>query len=337
MKAAVMGNVREVTFQDVPTLNLDGRNVLIEVKKAGICGSDKHTWELGTGAGQIVGHEYSGVVLDPGGRGDLKKGDKVTSVTMNPCLKCDYCLEGNSCLCKENAKFVGGGLQGVFAERLLARPELVCKLDDRLDFTDGALAEPVAVSYHAVKKAGIKKGDTVLISGVGCLTSFTAQIARYFGAKFIVCTGSSLKRAKALLKNGDVDGFVCTAEPGLYTKLKQMVGKGFDAYIDVKGDINGISSHLPVLKKGRTCVVAGVNYIDKAALNVLDLTLDEKILAGSFAYNVDEFREVLQLMADGKIEPRKYAGKSFPLEKISDAFEYSAARTTTDLKVFVEM
>ncbi|MEG2001422.1 MAG: alcohol dehydrogenase catalytic domain-containing protein, partial [Evtepia sp.] len=159
MKAVVMGLSRQTSIREVDDAKVDNEHVLIHVKKTAICGSDKHTWADGSCPNAIIGHEYSGEVLDPGPRTDLKVGDHVTSITQNPCMQCASCKEGHTSFCDANAFFPGGGqIPGTFAEKFAARADLVYKMDGSLSFEAGALTEPVSVCYHALNKSGLKPG-----------------------------------------------------------------------------------------------------------------------------------------------------------------------------------
>jgi len=337
MKAAVFGMARQLEVKEADDPKMNGGQVLIQVKKAAICGSDKHSWEDGSGYNSILGHEYAGVVLDPGSRTDLKVGDRVTSVTQNPCGRCDYCKEGNDHICSANGNFPGGpGMPGVFAEKFAARSDLVIKLADNVSVTNGALAEPVSVCWHALKKSGLKPGGKLLIHGVGALTAFTAQLAKAVGASMVVAVGGSQKRAQALLDNGDLDLFVKSGESGFYSKMMEASGGGFDAFIDNKGGAKGLNECMAVLKKGRIGVCVGLDSHDVDRFNLFDLTMSDSFLSGSYAYSIAEFKEVLEMMADGKIDPEKYAGRMFPLDQTQEAFLYVDARSTLDLKVFLE-
>ncbi|MCD6585011.1 MAG: alcohol dehydrogenase catalytic domain-containing protein [Desulfobacteraceae bacterium] len=89
MKAVKLTSPKQLELADVETPVADGENVIIEVSACGICGSDLHYWHAGRGmggvSGLIMGHEFSGVVVDPGNRGDLAKGDRVTALPLDPC------------------------------------------------------------------------------------------------------------------------------------------------------------------------------------------------------------------------------------------------------------
>ena len=89
MKAVAIKGVKEFEIKDINEPISDGKKVIIEVKKSGICGSDIHYWVNGEPKGLVMGHEFAGVVLDPGDRLDLNKGDRVTALPISPCGKCE--------------------------------------------------------------------------------------------------------------------------------------------------------------------------------------------------------------------------------------------------------
>ncbi len=336
MRAAIMGTSCQISVQDVETPVAENGQVLIKVAKAGICGSDKHSWKDGNSTGQIRGHEYSGTVVDPGSREDLKVGDRVAVITLNPCMECAYCKEGNTALCIGNSVFPGGGMPGAFAEYVLSRPDLVVKMDDRISFTEGALAEPVAVSYHAVQLAGVKRGNKVLINGSGALAAFAAQIARYLGAELIVCADRHDNYAKQLLTNGDADHYVKVDGPQFYAKVMELSDwAGYDCCIDTNGSAEDLEANLAAVKRGRPAVMLGLNAAEKQPLNTHEIIMCAWQVIGSYSYNIEEYHTVLELMAEKHINPSIYATKEFSLEDIQAAHEHSVDRTKSDLKVII--
>ncbi len=338
MKASVLGYARQSFIREVEDAKADLGHVLIKVKRAAICGSDKSSWRDGLSPDTIKGHEYAGDVIDPGPRTDLKAGDRVTSITQNPCMQCEYCKAGDTADCSANAWFPGStGIPGAFAEMFAARADLVCKLEDSMSYEEGALIEPLAVCWHAIKKVNVKKGDKVLVSGVGCLGAYSAMLAKYLGASLVVITDMSDARAKQVIEFGDADEFVNITEPALVSRLKAISSGGFDVYIDTAGDINNMSVHMQGLKKNRTGVAVGFRVGDKGRMNMFDLLMSNQTLMGSYAFNNDEFIECLKLVADKKIDPVKYVGRHFPLEQAQEAYLYAESRSTLDLKVMLDI
>ena len=83
-------------------------SVVIKVNSCGICGSDIHYWDLGMPVGLVMGHEFSGTVVDPGSRKDLKEGDSVTDLPFSPCGECESCRTGNPQYCTKTWSQVVG-------------------------------------------------------------------------------------------------------------------------------------------------------------------------------------------------------------------------------------
>ena len=85
MKSVAIKGLKEFELKEIDEPSINGENVVVDVKKAGICGSDIHYWDVGQPAGLVMGHEFCGIVLDPGSRNDLKIGDRVTALPISPC------------------------------------------------------------------------------------------------------------------------------------------------------------------------------------------------------------------------------------------------------------
>lgn len=331
-----MGKSGEVFYEERDMPKADGEKVLIKMKAIAICGSDKHMYLDGTMDGQIWGHEYSGIVFDPGSRKDLTAGDRVAIFPVEPCGTCEFCKAGRENLCPQ--VFRGAGGADGAAEYQLVSPSMPVKFSENISFVEGALVEPTAVVYHALKRAAAGKGDALLISGVGSLTGLLAEVARAVGVEIIVITDSSYPRAEPLLKSGVVDGFVNCDEPGSYTKLMDLAEKpfGYDICIDIKGGAKTVNDNLVCLRNGGTAVLVAEVPGDKEPLNLYDLTEDEKDIKGSYCYTVDEFKEVIQMMEDKRIDVTKYVGKTFKLSQCKEAFAYSFDRGVLPSKIILK-
>ena len=84
MKSVAIKGLKEFELKEIDEPSINGENVVVDVKKAGICGSDIHYWDVGQPVGLVMGHEFCGTVLDPGNRNDLKVGDRVTALPISP-------------------------------------------------------------------------------------------------------------------------------------------------------------------------------------------------------------------------------------------------------------
>lgn len=141
--------------------------VVIKVAYASICGSDYLIWSGGPYLGLVPGHEFSGTIVDASDS-DFKVGDAVCAIEMNPCGECFYCKNGMPNLCPTQMNDSPGiSREGGYAEYVKVRTDMVRKLPENDTLLLGAICEPLSVSLHGCKQAGIKPGDRVLVWAAG--------------------------------------------------------------------------------------------------------------------------------------------------------------------------
>jgi len=188
MKAAVLhapGDLRVETV-NIPAIGPD--DVLVEVKAAGICGSDigrvmvTGTYRFPT----IPGHEFSGRVEKVGANvRNLAAGDRVAVAPLMPCRTCESCQAGKFHLC-DDYDFMGSRSNGAFAQYLCAPASNVLKVPDTVSYEVAATIEPAAIILHGIHKLDIKLGDAVAVVGCGALGFFALQFAKLSGARPLI-------------------------------------------------------------------------------------------------------------------------------------------------------
>ncbi|MCW3013643.1 MAG: hypothetical protein JWO02_735 [Solirubrobacterales bacterium] len=322
----------------------DGQMV-VEVANCGICGSDLHSYNKGFAAepGQVLGHEFCGVVLSAPGVDGVQEGDRVTVRPLTPCRTCDRCLEGNVHLCESSAADnVGYGSPGAFAERVLvprARVgETVFVLPDSVDDRAGALVEPLAVSLRAVRIAAAGRDDVVLVLGGGMIGLGAARFLKLAGAGTIVLSDPSpLRRERALALGADIVIDPLTQDTtAVMRELTGPGGMGLGARADVVIDCAGVAvafkDALKCVRHGGTVVLAAM-YGQRIELVPDRIVEKELSVRGSFAYK-DEFPDVIAALADGSVDAELFISHHFPLERTPEAFLAQLDRDRS-LKVLV--
>jgi (R,R)-butanediol dehydrogenase/meso-butanediol dehydrogenase/diacetyl reductase len=170
MKAAAFKQQNEMTIIDAPKPTAKAGEVVLKVHNCGICGSDLHACQYGFGmaSGSIMGHEFCGEIAEVGaGVRNYTIGQRVCALPFVMCGECDRCKRGMEIHC-HNLKGLGlGQLPGAYAEFVACATTSLFRLPDNVNSRDGALVEPLSVGLHAVKRAGIKRGDTALVMGAG--------------------------------------------------------------------------------------------------------------------------------------------------------------------------
>lgn len=208
MKAARWHAAKDIRIEetDIPTPN--DNQIKIEVKFAGICGSDLHEYTHGP---QLIpqdkpyplnghqgvttlGHEFSGVVVETGANvTNVKKGDRVVvePIFRNP--ESPFIATGEYNL-SEPLGFVGLTANGAFAKYVVVEDYMAHKMPDPMTFEQGAIVEPAAVAAYGIQQSGLKMGDTVLVTGAGPIGLLTVQAALASGASQIFITDLSENR-----------------------------------------------------------------------------------------------------------------------------------------------
>lgn len=313
-------------------------SVIIRVKACGICGSDLHSFEMGEPKEVILGHEFSGIVVDPGDRLDLKVGDKVTGLPLSPCLKCEACKSGNIEYCSETWKdAVGLSLtnSGGLAEFLSCRSDMVKKIPNKVNFQEATLVEPAAVSLHAVNLANIKVGDKVLIVGGGIIGLLAAEFAKLNGASYIALLETNKKRAKKALKYKVINEVIDVTRKDFLDIVMKKTTVGFDKVIECCGNEYAVSEALMCVKPGGDIILVGVSNGNISIPLVLGV-MKEVRLQGAIAYLESDFDMCIKLIEKGILNVSKYIDAKVNLEKAQDAYLELISGDTDKIKIIVK-
>lgn len=312
----------------------DGQ-VLIRVRRAGICGSDVHYFTHGR-AGRFVplrpfvlGHEFAGEVaaLGPGVSSALTE-QRVAVDPSIPCGICAVCKSGRYNLCGD-MRFFGSAscdphLDGGFAE-YVAVPAANCHvIDDRLSWGEAALVEPLSVVLHALSRSGGVAGKTVLITGGGAIGQLLAISARAFGAALVVVSDpADFARAQALALGGDVA--LDPGQAGFAEEATALSRGGFEVMFEAAGSAAALVQGLTLLRRGATLVQVGTLPAD-VTLPFNDIMARELLVIGSFRF-ANVFGMALQLMTTGRIAAQKVISAVYPLADLPAAMDRAVAKT----------
>ena len=323
MKCVSISGEKKLVLKEIDKPTSRNGSVVIEVKSCGICGSDIHNWEMGVPVGLVMGHEFSGSVVDPGSRDDLKIGDKVTGLPISPCMKCQACLTGNYQYCSDTWTYaVGLSLDnsGGYAEYTSCRPDMVRKLPSNVSYDAACMIEPSAVGLHAVNLADIKIGDKVLIVGGGIIGLMAAEFAKMNGAGYIALIETNKKRGRKAVSYGKIDDYFDALDEKLIPNLITKTNGGFDKVIECCGVESAVNEALMCVKPGGTVVLVGVSPVSIKVPTMVSV-LKEVKMQGAIAYRTEEFDQCLKLVANKKINVLKYIDDFITLDKAQDAFE----------------
>lgn len=333
MKAIVIHAAKDLRLEDRPGEKPGPGEVSLRLATGGVCGSDLHYYHNG-GFGtvrlrepMILGHEVSAYVDEIGeGVTTLKPGQLVAVSPSRPCGHCRYCQEGmqNQCL---NMRFYGSAMpfphiQGAFREQLVAL-QSQCVPADGLTAGEAAMAEPLAVTLHATKRAGQMFGKRVLVTGCGPIGVLSILAARRAGAAEIVATDLS-DFTLAIARSAGADRVINTGrEPeGL---VAYGADKGyFDVLYECSGAAPALASGIGALRPRGVILQLGMG--GDMNLPMQAITTKELDLRGSFRFH-EEFALGVELMRKGLIDVKPLITHSVPLASAEEAFKLASDRS----------
>lgn len=338
MKCAKIVGQKLIETVNVDEPNYNKKFVSLKVKKAGICGSDIHNWDIGAPVDLIMGHEFCGIVENPGTREDLKVGDRVTALPISPCGKCKACKTGNVQYCPNTWKYAVGLAvtnQGSYAERTAVRPDMVVKVPDSLTDDEVAMVEPTAVALHAIHLADIKVGDNVLVIGAGVIGDLCAMFAKKNGANYVAISETNEKRGRKAVELACADEFFDAKNPEFYQNVLKNNPFGFDVVIDCSGNSKAVESALVTARPNATVVLVGVSLLPIEMPSALAVT-KELVLKGAIAYTEDEFKECISLMERKNIDVSIFVDDIVSLDDVQKSFERLTSGDDDAIKILID-
>ena len=342
MRGALDDGTGAYTTQDVAMPYRFSGSALVRVRRSGICGSDLHMTNRRTEAQDVPsGHEVAGEVVDlpSGDVGGLSVGDRVAIDTVcggRACGSCRYCAYGQYRHCMDFAADTGGG----FAEYMTRRPAGLFRLPDELDWTDGALVEPMAVSVHALRYAGMKPADVVAVVGSAPIGLSSIAAADAFGASKVIASAKYPQQAELARKMGADE--VVGAAPGELTErvLELTDGVGADVAVESVGGEQTVTFDEAIRStrsQGTMVYLGGIKV--PMAVDLFDPMLREIKIISSNCYGiidgVHDYEVAIRLLASGRYPYRDAVTHRYGLEDIGDAFSTAYDKGTGAVKVHV--
>ncbi|PAV31264.1 sorbitol dehydrogenase [Virgibacillus profundi] len=324
-------------IQDKPEPTAGPGQVKIEVKYAGVCGSDIHTYEghYKVGVPVTLGHEFSGEVVEVGeGVTAFKPGDRVTSeTTFYICGECEYCRAGDYNLCNHR-KGLGTQQDGGFAKYLIAREKSVHHLPENVDYQSAAMTEPLACTHHAVYKTDIKDGDIVVVIGPGPIGLFTAQVAKSRGAKVLITglTNDKVRLDKA--KELGIDYAVNTQEENIRELVNSLTnGYGADVVFECSGAVPAAKQGLDLLRKKGQYGQVGLFAQPEVQFDLEKIIQKEIRVVGSRSQKPADWEPSLELMNNGSVNAKAMVTHEFDITQWDEA--YQAIKSGEAIKVLL--
>ncbi|MDO5435043.1 MAG: alcohol dehydrogenase catalytic domain-containing protein [Clostridia bacterium] len=339
MLQQVMTAPGQITFREVETPAIGDNEVLVRIRKIGVCGSDIHVYHGKhpfTKYPVTQGHEVSGSVVEFGKNvTGLKAGQKVTIEPQVFCGKCYPCTHGKYNLCEE-LKVMGFQTTGTASEYFAVDASKVTALPDNMTYNEGAMIEPLAVTVHAVKRAGDVTGQKIAVLGAGPIGILLAQSAKAMGAAQVLVTDVSDYRLELAKKCG-ADFAVNTRNEDFGEALTAAFGPDkADVIYDCAGNDITMNQAIRCARKGSTIILVAV-FADMAKVDLAVLNDHELDLNTTMMYRHEDYLDAIRMVGEGKIALKPLMSKHFAFKDYNDAYQYIDANRETTMKVLIDV
>ena len=330
---------KEIIFRevDIPTPGPD--QVLVKIKRIGVCGSDIHVYHgmhPYTKYPVTQGHEVSGKIVELGQYvSNLKVGQRVTIEPQVFCGRCHPCLHGKYNLC-ENLKVMGFQTVGTASEYFAVDASKITPLPEGMSYDDGAMIEPLAVTVHAARRFPEIRGAKVAILGAGPIGILLAQSVKAFGAAKVMITDISDMRLE-LAKTVGADYAVNTKEKDFGEALVECFGSDkADVIYDCAGNDITMNGAIQNARKGSTIILVAVfakmANVDLAKLNDSELDLNTTMM-----YRHEDYVDALRFVSEGKIQLKPLQSAHFAFEEYQKAYQYIDENREKTMKVIIDV
>lgn len=319
MKAYVLHKVSDLRYEDVPMSECPTGWAIVQVKAAGICSSDiarvftKGTYHFPT----IPGHEFSGVVYSVADEEHQSLvGRRVGVFPLIPCRQCPQCQQKQYEMCA-NYDYVGSRRDGAFAEYVAVPIWNLLPLPDEVPLEVAAMLEPLSVGLHALKKAEIKKTDSVAVIGTGMIGISAAQWAKKYTGGEVVVVGRNENKRHLVESTG--------LPYEVHTKAD---GKEYDVVLEAVGTPESVDLALNMVRPGGTVVLMGnpsgdILLTQNTYWRILRKQLVVKGTWNSFydGSEPSDWTDAVDALAKGEVDVKSLISHIFPQERLVDGLQ----------------
>ncbi|MDQ2909339.1 MAG: L-threonine 3-dehydrogenase [Candidatus Eremiobacteraeota bacterium] len=324
-----------------PVPAIGAADVLIRVRKAGVCGTDHHIYEWDTWAQRrvkpplIVGHEFMGTVEAVGEavRG-IAVGERVSAEGHISCGVCRQCRTGEAHICS-HVKIIGVDTDGAFAGYIAMPAGNVWRLDPAIPDEFAAIFDPLGNAVHTVMAAGVST-KTVVITGVGSIGLMAIPVARAAGAASVFAIDINPQKL-ALAERVGADAVFDARDPNLLDEIARRTGgDGADVLLEMSGSGSAIDAGLHMLRNGGRAALLGIPP-DDVAINLAERIIFKglTVLGINGRKMFETWYQTEALVRSGRVDLRPIITHELPLEAFADAFDLM--RTGAGAKIVLDV
>lgn len=320
-----------IEIREIPEPKIKENEILIEIKAAGICGSDLHHYEVGDNITipVVLGHEFSGDVVEIGsGVKGWKLGERIVSEThAHLCYECYLCRTGDYHLCKERKGF-GSGVDGAFTQYLAVPAGLLHRIPDHLSYPEATLLQPAADIVHAViTNTDLKPGDTVVVIGPGPMGLLTVEVSRIVGAGQVIIVGLDRHKERLeIAKKVGADFIINGSKENVVDRVNELTeGRGVNVVFEASGSKEAFLQGLHILaQKGQMMVIGA--HTQPVEIVVRAVQKAEQSIKGSTKSTWIDYERAIQLTKTGRLQLKPLIGDVLPITEWKKAFDLALSK-----------
>lgn len=347
MKAWVLHGIGDLRFETVREPVLKDGEVLVEVKAAGICGSDiPRIYQNGAYRHPLIpGHEFSGVVAEAKDAGNEDWiGRRVGVFPLIPCRECAPCRKSQYEMCR-NYSYLGSRRDGGFAGYTAVPIRNLTELPAGMAFTEAAMLEPMAVAVHAMRRIGVSAGDKTAICGAGTIGLLLFLFLREAGVRNIYVFGNKDFQKRTLMGLGLEEDFYCDVRKGGMDQwlMERTNGVGVDVFFECVGRNETLVQAVNQTSFGGKIMLVGNPSGDMG----LEKSVYWKILRNQLTVKgswnstfteeeSDDWHYVLTRIKEKRIDPSQLVTHQLPMEALEQGFHIMRDKTEDYIKIIGE-
>ncbi len=321
----------------LPVPALGPSDVLIRVRKAGVCGTDQHIYAWDPWAQRrvhpplVVGHEFMGTVAAVGDavRG-IVVGERVSAEGHISCGVCRQCRTGEAHICTD-VRIIGVDTAGAFADYIAMPAANVWRLDPAIPDEFAAIFDPLGNAVHTVMAAGVST-KSVVITGVGSIGLMAIPVARAAGAASVFAIDVNPQKL-ALAERVGADAVFDARDPNLLDEIaRRTAGDGADVLLEMSGSGSAIDAGLHMLRNGGRAALLGIPP-DDVAINLAERIIFKglTVLGINGRTMFETWYQTEALVKSGRVDLRPIITHELPLERFADAFDLMRAGTAAKI------
>lgn len=344
MKAWVLHGIGDLRYETVKDPLPGKQEVCIQVKAAGICGSDiPRLYQNGAYSHPLIpGHEFSGVVVDVGeGVSTDWLGRRVGVFPLIPCGSCMSCEKKLYEMCR-NYSYTGSRRDGAFAEYVTVPVRNLVSLPKEVSFEEAAMLEPMSVAVHAVRRIQLQKTDIVTVCGLGTIGLFVTMFLQEAGIRNILTIGNKDFQKQTVGKLGLLDDAYCDSrkQDAFEWTKEHTDGKGTDVFFECVGRERtytlAVNSMAPLGK----VMLVGNPFSDMGLSRDIYWKILRNQLTVTGTWNSaflhepgDDWNYVLERLAKKRIAPAELITHRYSLEDLEKGFHIMRDKTEDYVKI----